>query len=337
MTDSKYVLCRPRGGLNDMLCQIEKCYRYCQRHKRTLLLDTSTSGIRDNLFRYLSFVKTGPVPVVSWAKIDLYAAKLSVFPADVADRIDSYQTRLDAQGRAIDIESEQILSFDLAKSYDEDLLIHERAGGGINSYWLLKYLEPTPKLLDELSRRLRKLPESYVSVHIRNTDLQTDHAKFLKDIDWAILERDVVVATDSGTLQDLLRTSAPAGTTFHFVAALDPSSDQKLHESDSTDHDANFAMFADLFALALAQKLYFTFTTEGRISGFSGLAFGLSRSVLLTRVAVALGRQRAKLKRRNFGLRHFVRFLVRQGPLSAIKLLLSLLIRFGERRARCSD
>jgi hypothetical protein len=32
MLEIKYVLCRPRGGLNDMLCEIEKSRMYAEHH-----------------------------------------------------------------------------------------------------------------------------------------------------------------------------------------------------------------------------------------------------------------------------------------------------------------
>ncbi|MCP5000226.1 MAG: hypothetical protein GY933_16185 [Hyphomicrobiales bacterium] len=39
----KYLLCRPKGGLNDTLCQIERCWQYAEQHHRTLIVDTTRS------------------------------------------------------------------------------------------------------------------------------------------------------------------------------------------------------------------------------------------------------------------------------------------------------
>ena len=36
----KYLLCRPRGGLNDTLNQIELCWRYSEIYNRILIIDT---------------------------------------------------------------------------------------------------------------------------------------------------------------------------------------------------------------------------------------------------------------------------------------------------------
>jgi len=36
----RYVLCRPLGGLNDILCQIERCCRYAVRFDRIVVVET---------------------------------------------------------------------------------------------------------------------------------------------------------------------------------------------------------------------------------------------------------------------------------------------------------
>ena len=41
----KFLLCRPQGGLNDTLCQIELCWRYAARFNRTLIIDARKSGL----------------------------------------------------------------------------------------------------------------------------------------------------------------------------------------------------------------------------------------------------------------------------------------------------
>lgn len=44
----RYLLCRPRGGINDTLNQIELCWRYARSYNRILVVDTEylvSSGI----------------------------------------------------------------------------------------------------------------------------------------------------------------------------------------------------------------------------------------------------------------------------------------------------
>jgi hypothetical protein len=50
--NDRFVLCMPAGGLNDVLCQIEKCWRYAERHGRKLVIDTAKTGLLDSFDQY---------------------------------------------------------------------------------------------------------------------------------------------------------------------------------------------------------------------------------------------------------------------------------------------
>lgn len=282
----KFLLCRPRGGLNDSLCQIQRCFEYCRKHQRVLVLDSHRSGLRDDLFRYFEVVDT-VVETMTWAEFSQShnADEVSIYPQQTQGRLDTYETQLGESGIYFDTQNSVSLSFDFGKSYSEDLLLHEACGGGINSVWLLKYLQPTPFLRQHLETRLSALPTSYRAVHIRNTDLETDHNTLFHELEFVLANQNVLFCTDSGKLQAKLKDAPPKGTTPYFLTSLDHSSNDRLHESENTSIESNLDMLTDLFALARAKKLYFTFTKAGYISGFSGLAFALHCSKLRNRVA----------------------------------------------------
>lgn len=282
------VLCRPRGGLNDTLCQIQRCFSYCRKHNRILVLDTSRSGLRDDFFRYFEFIDTS-VETMTWHEFcrSHTTMDLSVQPADIRDRLDAYETEMGGDGVYLDTETSVAVSFDFNKPHPEELLVHEACGGGINSIWLLKYLQPTPFLREQLAKRLQKLPATYVAIHIRNTDLETDHNKLLWELEYVLSGKDVLYCTDSGLLQAELKQQQNLPTNAHFLTDLDQSSNAKLHEASTTSIDSNVDMLADLFALARSKRLYFTFTKAGYISGFSGLAFALHCSKLRNRIPQA--------------------------------------------------
>jgi hypothetical protein len=48
----RYLLCRPHGGLNDTLCQIEKCWKYALKSDRVLIIDTRNSGLHADFSEY---------------------------------------------------------------------------------------------------------------------------------------------------------------------------------------------------------------------------------------------------------------------------------------------
>ncbi|PPC88319.1 MAG: hypothetical protein CTY31_03855 [Hyphomicrobium sp.] len=90
----KYVLCRPRGGLNDILCEIERCWAYSEKYNRTLVVDTTKSGFRDDLSKYFE-VKDQRAPVVLSLDTDLINAfnKMTAYPPALAGQIKNYEVR----------------------------------------------------------------------------------------------------------------------------------------------------------------------------------------------------------------------------------------------------
>ena len=64
-SSSKYLLCRPRGGLNDTLTQISLCLDYAFKFKRHLIIDTMRSGILDRFDNYFE-------PVIPFQNLSLY-------------------------------------------------------------------------------------------------------------------------------------------------------------------------------------------------------------------------------------------------------------------------
>ena len=258
------------------------------------------------------------------------AETVTIFPKIASERLDTYDVDLGDGGVYFDTETKTALSFDRSKDYPQDILIHEACGGGINSYWLLKYLAPTDFLKTELEQRLGHLPPSYIAVHIRNTDLETDHAKLLKDLEYAISGRDVLFCTDSGRLQADLKAGDGHSASAHFVANLDPASSERLHGLESTNVDGNLTMFADLVALSQSRKLFFSFTKAGRISGFSGLAYALYCSKLKHKFRLngiqSGGKRPANAARSG----SFIRYLQTQIPIFAAKLIVRVGVFFNE-------
>src|SRR5690606_1748594 len=88
----RFVLCIPHGGLNDTLCEIERCWDYCIKYERVLLVDTRNTGLMGEMgdfFRPRS--QHGDVRFFSgeWSVDDLN--RLSCIPSSLQGRIYKYQ------------------------------------------------------------------------------------------------------------------------------------------------------------------------------------------------------------------------------------------------------
>ncbi|MDR2153108.1 MAG: hypothetical protein LBO72_09825 [Helicobacteraceae bacterium] len=50
----KFVFCRPRGGLTNMLCRIDRCASYALRYNRVIYIDGTRGGFLDDFSRYFA-------------------------------------------------------------------------------------------------------------------------------------------------------------------------------------------------------------------------------------------------------------------------------------------
>ena len=192
---SKYLLCRPRGGLNDVLCQIEKCWRYAEKHRRILVIDTRDSGLMGSFFEYFS-VKESSVPVRDFFSLNEIRAInqekcLPKFCSGRLDILDAYF--LDPEKNYVDRASNESITFDFEVDHAETLLVHEQSGGGTLSFACLNRLYVAEPVRQQVLLAMKKLPKIYSAIHIRNTDYQSNYKN----------ERDRKAATISA-ITDLL-------------------------------------------------------------------------------------------------------------------------------------
>src|ERR1019366_9078394 len=124
MTTERLLLCRPLGGLNDMLCQIERACLYAERFDRTVIVDTAYSKtyFRDRFSSY--FASRQPRLVLDADAAAERLDQLAVFPNFLAGRVSRYATRFDRDlARFVEEESGLIPSFDFDRDYAEPLIV----------------------------------------------------------------------------------------------------------------------------------------------------------------------------------------------------------------------
>ncbi|MFC2970226.1 hypothetical protein [Acidimangrovimonas pyrenivorans] len=292
MTSEKFLLCRPRGGLNDALVQLEACRAYAAKHRRRLVVDMSRGGLKDDFHRYFKPLPHFGPELLPWSK-DVAAAldRLQyVVPPEVAGRLASYRTSFVDNRFRLDGGDLPVL-FDFSRDHREDLLVYEQGGGGVAALNLLRHLAFSEEVASEILRRLERLGADYDAVHVRHSDYQTDYRRFLRRIAPALRGRRVLLCTDSRAVQaeapELLRGCARIMTLFD----VPETGGQSLHSlARDNAFDANLDTLTDLLALASARRLYFTTVTKGVLSGFSILAEGLRQQPQLVRGLLRDGR-----------------------------------------------
>ena len=265
----KLVLCRPRGGFNDVLCQIDRCRLYAIRNHRKLWVDTNRSGFHDCLSNYFEpskgFHFGSPLPQIR--------DDASCFPTFLAHRLDSYESVYDPSlDNWADKETGEPLTFDFSSRYDETILLHEQCGGGDKSIMALALL----RLKKDVRRKVRQVVESlgkYDAIHVRNTDLTTDYVTWFQRLHDEIDGKVVVCTDDSRCLQYARELWGQSLVEVHDVPDV---SGAPLHSARSEDQRTlNVNVLIDLFVLASAERFHSTTTDQGKTSGFAELAESL--------------------------------------------------------------
>lgn len=258
---NKYLLCRPQGGLNDMLCQIEKCCRYAELTSRTVIVDTAyahSDYFRDKFSRYFSSRQRRLFLTPNGQVGDLDA--MQVFPEFLQGRLNSYETSRDNKHPIYcDTATAQPITFNFNQNYAQPLLVHHQEGGGRLSGYALLRLTLTRSLLDELISRIKTIGGPWVGVHVRNTDYSTDYELLLNQLKQTSVSR-IFLATDSLEVKSRFESELKNTTVYSFSNRLSADGKPVHFMRDLKDDlvfNSNCDAILDLVMLGLSQRLLF--------------------------------------------------------------------------------
>lgn len=276
-----YVLCRTMGGLNDTLVQIGRCFDYCVKFGRSLVVDTRLSGLMGDFEDY--FDLTGfPIEVISYSKLGSQTLnRLTAWPASVQGVLGTYRAiGITGVIGLFESESLQKLTFDMNFEYSQSVLLHHSGGGGEISRSLMKHLRFSTQTREEVQELIGSLPELYDAVHIRNTDYQSNWREFLLYVARRSDEAcPVVVFSDDPAVLEGAPAISPIfqpSRFFDFSGVQGP-----IHKFEKqTANEARRRVvqtLAEVIAMCCSRTFYFS-RTRGRtgspkspVSGFSAL------------------------------------------------------------------
>jgi hypothetical protein len=285
-SSSKYLLCRPRGGLNDVLCQIHYCIEYASKFKRHLIIDTTRSGILDHFDNYFE-------PVVPFENMslslredfDLESKTTSCVPASLFKREMSYVVEYDDKHKMfIDTLTREKSTFLFTSDYEEDLLIHEQCGGwtyNLPPLPALRYLRFKPIVREEVKGRLLSLPKNYLAIHVRHSDVTTDYKLFFNAIKDIVRDKNLLICTDGFEVLMYARAFFK-NTNIISISDIPDTKGASLHDNPLvTNWDTSMGAFADLIALAMASKIIFPSEQVGYTSGFGRLGASMMQDYFI--------------------------------------------------------
>jgi hypothetical protein len=269
-----YVLCRPEGGLNDLLSQTGRCFDYCLRHGRTLVVDTENIETFAQPFADYFQIDHPRVRVIRDANgfiAEAQARGLGVFPPHAKLVHGEERPAYEAEHRNYCLEGEPV-TFDFEQVHDAPVLIHHQCGMEPHGGEFLRSLRLSAEICRDVARRWRELPKPYLGVHIRHTDIKGDIGPVLPLFDR--YKGPVFLATDSAAVQARIRALRPRGL---FTTDIPDFGGNALHFERVTGAmktRVNTTAVVDLVLLALAENVY---AAPGS-SGYSVLAKTLNRA-----------------------------------------------------------
>ncbi|MDR1451389.1 MAG: hypothetical protein LBI57_03530 [Helicobacteraceae bacterium] len=238
---AKYLFCRLRGGLNDMLCQIYLCATYALRYRRVVCIDGAVSGFLDDLGRYFA-VREELKTWLRFGGIDFLSPPFDRYPKRFLHKV-------------LPILDGGLAEFDQNKSYEQQVLFFTSDVGGDDSIDALSFLDLTPNIRSSISKTVQDLG-GYDAIHIRHSDYETNYKKFFAEIADR-LGGNVLLCTDSREVQQYAK--GLFGDRLICLYEVPDVGGTTLHRNQNLDrYQTNLAALIDLFALANAKNLYMT-------------------------------------------------------------------------------
>ena len=275
MLEIKYVLCRPRGGLNDMLCEIEKCRMYAEQHGRKLLIDTTLSGFREHFWRY--FELAWPDSIFEMTLDYSALNQMPSFPKVIQGNISHFQATRSPilLGGYIDAKTGEKITFDFSKAYEETLLIHEQEWSGpMISVFFLDRLRLTNEVKEIVLEKLLTLPKYYDAIHIRHSDYTTNYKDYLASIKSDLSNRNVLICSDSSEVLEYCQSELTESRLYR-LSTFNNADGKPLHKGGSSlgQFENNVEAITDLIGLGLSERIYYdNLDKMSQASGFSYLA-----------------------------------------------------------------
>ncbi|MDR2152563.1 MAG: hypothetical protein LBO72_07070 [Helicobacteraceae bacterium] len=277
----KYIFCRPAGGLNDMLCQIELAVTYALRYRRVIYIDGSRGGFMDNFERYFT-IREKESEWLRFGVIDFLTPPFDCYPHCLRNDILNYKSELDPiVDNMVEKESQIKLDFNMGIDYKEQVIVYEQCGNNNRSLNVFYLILLADNARSHINKVINSLGE-YDAVHIRHSDYRTDYEAFLLKIRNNIISspRPLVLCSDSYEVQRYAKTLF--GNRVIFSSKIPNTNGKPLHYNAELDgYETNMTALTDLFVLASAKQLYLTQTAQGVKSGFGTLARNLNKHLLL--------------------------------------------------------
>lgn len=264
--NTKVLVVRPLGGLNDVLCQIEYARKLSASANRKFAIQTEVGNVGlthrfaetfDSLFRFVDNTQVlQPQELES-----LLSRATTILPEEYESPSKFLETTLEA------VTEGKLKRFRLKPGgYDRyDVVVHESGGGGPLGAILLGRVVFSEKFLKRLHDQIKILPINATGIHFRNSDYKSRPELLKRFIQRVPKRESILLASDDKDIRSFLSTTT---SNRQIILANECF-------SDTSTFTKNELALAELYLLSLCKNLVLVpLSTEHRTrySGFGRLA-----------------------------------------------------------------
>lgn len=262
--EPKYIICIPQGGVIDMCCVVLSCIKYAQKYNRVLIIDSVNTWFNDDLNEYINIHN----PYVLTHAADTITHNintLTTYPPNI--NVEKLDTVISSKkdGKPFYTINGASLITPLDQDYDAGIVIYssQRLTGNLPE--LLEMCTIRPKVLEVYKSRRAQLPKKYVSVHIRNTDYDSDVSKFIEENNAALEYNTIFLASDNTKSIDEMKRKY--GSNIVTFAYIPDNGGKPIHDgykrTKEESRKYNIDTFVDILLLAAADEYYFSCVKSG--------------------------------------------------------------------------
>lgn len=275
---------KPRSGLNDVLCQVQQASRVARATGRQLLVESSDSSLLmplDDLF----------VPEthrVRWWSAEYHPEVLEVlnsaeiFPSQLFGNLHRRNWYRKIPG----IEAPELQPLMEKPGWSAimqaargpvPVVAHESGGGGFRSTCFVRNVSLQPQVAAKIVTNLANLPDDYIAVHVRHTDLKNDLESILNSKIIQESDRPVFLASDHPDVRREFEKTIGQDRIVGDpeITVQDPGVPLHKDFSDSPLPDRVLIMtktLTDLFGLSGARDFVYGAVNHRRGAGASGFS-----------------------------------------------------------------
>jgi len=274
METKKYMICYPGGGVVDMFSVITNCLLYAIAHNRILVIDTRRiEWFRESIHEFINFRHAN----VFKEDLDTLLESLNnetTFPHEVKGHLLTFQATFNQELNCNLFNNSINTKLDLTKDYEETVIVFSNRAWN-RDYTIIGCVQFKEPVLKVYKERRAKLPDTYVGVHIRNTDYPSDVPQFIAEHESILKERFFLASDNRQTIEDMKQRFGDNVITFSHIA--NNPSGKGLHYSVERNPEEHrqfiIDSYVDLLLLASAEKVVFSCIRSG-FSQFANIMAG---------------------------------------------------------------